>query len=320
MISCNGFLHEFFRRFTKGALMIRPYKQLIVTAAVFFLIAASPMTYIYNGPESSLDVRYSYQWEILRTALERTSRKYGPYRMKPSVTMSERRQVYELENATGRLTVMYLDSTPEHESALIPVRIPVDKNLVGYRIFLIRKDEQPKFSSIKSLADLRKFTFGLGSDWIDVPIYRANHFTVVTGSDYDGLFDMLINKRFDIFSRGANEIISEYEERKDRMPDLHIEETMMICYPAPMYFWFSRSPEGEALARRVREGMLSMIADGTYDKIFKTYYGRAIERLDLKNRKIFRINNPFLVPETPLKDKRLWFDPQTYDGSGRGMP
>jgi ABC-type amino acid transport substrate-binding protein len=298
--------------------MVRPYKQLIIAAAVFSLIslapsfAENPMTYIYNGPESSLDVRYSYQWEILRAALERTSKKYGPYRMTPSVTMSERRQVFELKNATGRLTVMYLDSTPEHERDLLPVRIPVDKNLVGYRIFLIRKEDQAKFRSIKSLADLKKFTFGLGSDWIDVRIFRANHFKVVTGSNYDGLFHMLINKRFDIFSRGANEVMEEYVERKSQMPDLQIEETMMLYYPAPMYFWFSRSQEGEALARRVREGMTGMIADGTYDKIFKTYYGRAIEGLDLKHRKIFRITNPFLVPETPLKDKRLWFYPQTY--------
>ena len=27
---------------------------------------------------------------------------------------------------------------------------------------------------------------------------------------------------------------------------------------------------------------------------------------------IFKIHNPFLGPETPLSDKRLWFDPATY--------
>jgi ABC-type amino acid transport substrate-binding protein len=296
--------------------MFRSCRWGIIVVFLFIIrvssIADTPMTYIYNGPESSLDVRYVYQWEILRTALERTTKKYGPYRMAPSVTMPERRQVFELKNASGKLTVMYLDTTPEHERDLLPVRIPVDKNLVGYRIFLIRKEDQAKFYSIKYLADLRKFIFGLGSDWIDVRIFRANHFKVVTGSNYDGLFNMLLNKRFDIFSRGANEIINEYEERKEQMPDLQIEERLMLCYPAPMYFWFSRSREGEALAARVREGMMSMIEDGTYDAIFRKYYGRAIERLDLKNRRIFRLTNPFLVPETPLGDKRLWFDPQTY--------
>jgi hypothetical protein len=34
---------------------------------------AQVMTYVYNAPESSLDVRYLYHWEILRMALERSS-------------------------------------------------------------------------------------------------------------------------------------------------------------------------------------------------------------------------------------------------------
>jgi len=37
-----------------------------------------------------------------------------------------------------------------------------------------------------------------------------------------------------------------------------------------------------------------------------------IERLHLKTRKAYRIDNPFLGPETPLADRRLWFDPTTY--------
>ena len=39
------------------------------------------MTYIHHAPESARDVRYVYQWEVLRTALEKTTPKWGPYRM-----------------------------------------------------------------------------------------------------------------------------------------------------------------------------------------------------------------------------------------------
>src|SRR5436305_9392017 len=112
------------------------------------------MTYIYNGPESQLDKRYEYHWEILKTALEKTTEKYGAYRMVPSGSMSERRQEQELKSASGKLTIMYLDTTPEREKALIPIRIPVDKNLVGCRVFLIRKEDQPKFDAVKTIDDL----------------------------------------------------------------------------------------------------------------------------------------------------------------------
>src|SRR4051794_33635770 len=82
-------------------------------------------TYIYHPPESALDVRYLYHWEILRTALEKTRPKWGPYRMVPSKPMTEQRQAFELKNATGKLTVMYLSTTPDFEKTLIPIRIPV---------------------------------------------------------------------------------------------------------------------------------------------------------------------------------------------------
>lgn len=286
-------------------------------ALLLFVIAvaanAQPvMTYVYHAPESSLDVRYLYHWEILRTALERTTPKWGAYRMVPSGFMTEQRQAFELKHATGKLTVMYLSTTPDFEKTLIPIRIPVDKNLGGYCVFLIRKDEQPRFTSVRSIDDLHRFTYGLGLGWIDVDILKAGRFKVVTGSSYDGLFEMLVHKRFDIFLRAATEVLDEYAQRQKALPALHIEDHILFYYPLPMYFWFPKTDEGRRLAARAEEGMRMMIADGTYDRIFDRYQRRKIEQLHLKRRRIFKIGNPFLGPETPFSDKRLWFDPQTY--------
>jgi len=272
---------------------------------------AQVMTYIYHAPESSLDVRYLYHWEILRTALERTTPKWGAYRMVPSGFMTERRQAFELKNATGKLSVMYLSTTPDFEQHLIPIRIPVDKNLGGYCVLLIRRDDQRRFANVRSLDDLRQFTYGLGLGWIDVEILKANGFRVVTGSSYDGLFEMLVNRRFDVFLRAATEVLDEYGKRKDSLP-LAIEDSLILYYPLPMYFWFPKTEQGRRLAARAEEGMWMMIADGTYDRIFDAYQRRKIEQLRLKERRIFRITNPFLGPPTPFGDKRLWFDPQTW--------
>jgi len=293
-------------------------RRTMLLAVLFSLIFATssyarkPMTYIYHAPESSLDVRYLYHWEILRTALQRTTPKWGAYRMVPSAFMTERRQAFELKNATGKLTVMYLSTTPDFEKNLIPIRIPVDKNLGGYCVFLIRRVDQPRFASVRSLDDLRRFTYGLGLGWIDVDILKADGFKVVTGSSYDGLFEMLIHKRFDIFLRAATEVLDEYGQRKKSLPALRIEDSIILYYPLPMYFWFPKTEEGRRLAARAEEGMRMMIADGTYDRIFDKYQRHKIEELHLKQRRIFRIDNPFLGPQTPFSDKQLWFDPQTY--------
>jgi ABC-type amino acid transport substrate-binding protein len=204
---------------------------------------------------------------------------------------------------------MYLGTTPELEKALVPVRIPVDKNLGGYMVFLIRKEDAGRFAAVKTVEDLKKFKIGQGLGWLDVDILRANGFNVVTGSNYDGLFDMLANGRFDAFSRAAVEILDEYRERHEKIPDLAIEQTFILYYPLPMYFWFSKNDDGERLAARAREGMMGMIEDGTYDRIFLKYQKWKIDALHLRERKIFRISNPLLGPETPFSDKRLWYDP-----------
>lgn len=285
---------------------------LLATSLTTALPPAKPMTYVYHPPESSLDVRYLYHWEILQTALEKTRPKWGPYAMVPSERMTEQRQAWELKNKTGKLTVMYLSTTPDFERNLIAVHIPVDRNLGGYCVFLIREGEQERFDRVQSLDDLRKFSYGLGLGWIDVAILQANHFKVVTGSSYDGLFEMLTNKRFDVFLRAAPEVLDEYDRRKDALKDLAIEKNIVFYYPLPMYFWFPKTEEGRRLAARAEEGMRMMIADGTYDRIFDKYQRSKIERLRLKDRRIFRIDNPFVGPETPLQDKRLWFDPKTY--------
>jgi ABC-type amino acid transport substrate-binding protein len=270
------------------------------------------MTYIHHPPESARDVRYAYQWEVLRSALEKTKPRWGPYRLVASEVMTERRQAYELRNATGKLTVMYLGTNPDFERELLPVHIPVDRNLGGYGIFLIRAGEQARFDAVRGLDDLKKFTYGLGLGWIDVEILRSNGFPVVTGSSYDGLFEMLVNRRFDVFPRGAVEILEEYERRKPELRDLRIEDGLILYYPLPMYFWFAKTGEGRRLAERTEAGMRTMLADGSYDEIFDRYQRSKIERLHLKTRTTYRIENPFLGPETPLADKQLWFDPKTY--------
>ena len=298
--------------------MALPYRSAALAALLGVTIAASvavpaqaPMAYVYNAPESAQDQRYLYQWEILRTALERTRAEYGAYTMTPAPRMTERRQALELEQASGRITVMYLGTIPEYERTLRPIRIPVDRNLGGYSLFLIRRGEQARFDAVRTLDDLRPFSFGLGQGWIDVDILRASRLRVVTGSNYEGLFEMLVHRRFDVFLRAAVEVLDEVRQRQPQLPDLEIERNLVLYYPLPMYFWFSKTAEGERLAARAEKGMRAMYADGTYLRIFDQYQRQKVLDLHLSTRRLIAIDNPFLRPETPFADRRLWFDPRS---------
>ncbi len=56
-------------------------------------------------------------------------------------------------------------------------------------------------------------------------------------------------------------------------------------------------------------GLEIMTKDGTFDRIFMKYKSETIDRVNLKSRKLFKIENPFLPEDTPLNRSELWFDP-----------
>ncbi|MEH6347204.1 MAG: amino acid ABC transporter substrate-binding protein [Bermanella sp.] len=292
---------------------INSYPCLLV--AVFLMLTPPPATsqdamrFIFHASESSLDTRYDYHWEVLRAALERTKASFGPYIMESAEYMNERRQIIELQKNDKKLTVIIRETSIKYEETLTPVRIPIDKGFIGYRVFLIKKENQSKFHNIANLNELKKFSIGQGIGWGDIAILEASDFKVVVGSNYQGLFGMLLRGRFDMFSRGVAEVIAEFQARAAEMPRLHIEETIALYYPLPTYFWFAKTRQGKLLADRVEKGMLEMIEDGSFDALFMKYHAHIIEWHKLNQRKIFRIDNPFLPVKTPFEDKRLWFYP-----------
>lgn len=265
--------------------------------------------FLLNGPESASDQRYDYHRRVLQAALEATRAESGGFALGNAPFMTESRQIAEMQRPDGLINTLVLDPTLELMRNLIPVRIPIDKGLLGYRVFLIRSEDQQRFSAVQTLDDLRKFNIGQGSDWSDVAIYRAAGFHVVTGVSYDGLFDMLIAKRFDAFGRGATEVLGEWNARRKESPSMAVEKDLLLYYPMPTYFWFPKTRQGMQKAERVERGMRKLVASGALDRMFKAEFGSLIDELRLKQRRIFRIPNPNLPQDGSLEDKRLWFDP-----------
>ena len=266
---------------------------------------ALQITY-FPAPESIDDTRFDYATELLKKALEKTVIPDGPFKMKSGGKMNVGRAFQFLEE--GRIVnVGWSSPTVEREEKFIPILIPINKGLLGYRVFLIKKQNREKFSSINTLQELKKLKVGQGHVWNDVEVFKANNFRVVTGPDYEGLFEMLSAERFDYFSRGINEAPKEYEERKDKFPNLFIEQRILLYYPWPKYFFTSKKTP--KLAERIERGLRIMIKDGSFEKHFMMHHKQDIERVNLKGRKLFKIHNPLLPPTAPVHQKELWFDP-----------
>lgn len=267
---------------------------------------------VYPRNISTDDSQYIYDYGLLRLALEKTMARYGPFEMHESqVAMNQARSEQEIVSGSGAINIFARSTSIEKETRMLPIRIPIDKGLISYRIFLIRAEDQPRFAAIETLDDLRKFSVGSFTTWADTNILRDGGFNVVTGDNYEGLFKMLVAERYDFFSRSVDEAYREYDERKDRLPGMSVEETILLYFPTTRYFFVQRSPAGERLARRIEDGFNAMIADGSFDAHFRQHKGPLIQRANLSQRRIFSIANPYLSPETPLERKELWYDALT---------
>lgn len=272
--------------------------------------AAEPDVIYYPRPLSKNDTRFDYHLSLLREALERTTPEYGPFEMKTAgIKMNQLRQIDLLQTGHPLLDVIIKPTSIERERILMPVRIPLEKGLLGWRIMLIRRADQDALARTQGLDDLKQYTIGQGLGWGDVKILRHNGLTVLEGNAYEGLFKMLLSNRFDLFPRGMGEAFDEWDTRHEALPGLHVEETILLHYPFARYFWTARTARGMRLNQRITKGLESMIQDGFFDALFNAHYGEIIRRGRLRNRTLINLQNPDLPPATPLGRKELWFDP-----------
>lgn len=263
---------------------------------------------ILDAPVSDIDKRNDYTNILLTQILQHTKAKYGPFRIDYAPTYMYRDRLFtELKRGTT-VNVTAKATRPDWEdSELLTLRIPVDKGITEYRISLIRTGDQEKFSHITNVEELKRLTLGVGHAWSTRQVFQALNFRYEAAADWEGLYKMLVAGRFDYFPRALSEVFVEYDDRKSSFPDMAIENSFMLYFPLPKYFFVS--PHTPRLAARIEEGFKAMIRDGSFDKLFLKYHQPLIDRADFCSRRIFRLPNPFLSEKTPLDKPEYWYDP-----------
>jgi hypothetical protein len=274
--------------------------------------AGPPDAFTYPRSESANDSQYLYDYELLRQALEATVPTHGIFELQPSArAMNQAQAGDEIANGSGGANVFARSTSAQHERQFLPVRIPIDKGLVSWRVFLVRADMEDQFAAVRTLQELKGYSVGSFTTWADTAILRSAGFKVVTGDSYEGLFRMLVDRRFDCFSRSADEAYREFDERRARLPDMRVEQKLLLYFPTTRYFFLRRGAEGQRLAQRIEAGLDSMIRSGAFDAHFTRYKAALITRAHLRTRRAFRIDNPFMSPETRalLKSRpELWYE------------
>lgn len=262
--------------------------------------------YIIDLNSSKTEFNNSHVLRLLKAALEASRPRYGAYEVEIS-TLRVQRDRLMVEMRKGQAVNLSAQVTSvEWERELIPVRIPVDKGLSGYRISLIDGREQEAFSKVRTLAQLKAMSLGAGRQWSSTAVFAQAGFDVVGGATTAGLHRMLAAHRFQHFPRAIDEALYERDEYAPAFPQLAVERSLVIYMPLPRYFFIGGQPR---LAQRLEYGLQLLIADGRFDQIFHEFYDGLIEKVALRKRRLFRLDNPLLPPQAPLANKAYWYDP-----------
>jgi ABC-type amino acid transport substrate-binding protein len=287
------------------------YSQVFLFSALALLLTIScvadaqsssdKIEVIYPGSESTegKDQRTIFFIKLLKVILAQSTKSY---RVQASALgLTSARQVQMVR--TGEIDVVWITTNTEGAEDLMPIEIPLDKGLIGWRLFLINKEDQPLFSAVKSIEDLRKIPLGQVQYWHDTQILLANQFHVVATPAYATTFKMLKRKRFLYFPRSMSEIWNEQENEKN--DGIVVEKDLLIQYPIT-YFYYVRKGN-ITLANDIKSGFEKIIQNGTYEQLFQEYNRQYIENTDLARRRIFKLDNPYLVEDAYIKYKDFWF-------------
>lgn len=281
--------------------------KLIFLLVLFaFASQARERVVVYSWPKSmQSDKRGDYPVALLQLALLKSGM---PIRSAASdFVMSQHRTLKQLESNKG-IDVVWTMTNPLREAQLRPIRIPIDRGLIGWRLLAIRQQDANLFQQLPSAQALRTLLTVQGSDWPDYLILQGNGFKVTPSQHFDGMYAMLSGGRVQYFARSATEIWLELAAENTRAATLQVAPRWVLHYPAALYF-FVRKQDDE-LARAIESGLETAIADGSMNQLFLQHFQQVIEQSAFEQREIIELHNAELPSETPLQRPELWFDPK----------
>jgi hypothetical protein len=240
-----------------------------------------------------------YPFSLLKLALSYSDK---PIQAELSKHVMLQRRAFAQMSQGKFFDVVATMTSIEREKDFLPIRFPILKGLIGWRLPLINSSDPDIFKSVTDLQGMQEFIAGQMHDWPDIPILKSNGLQVYPGSNYDGLFKMLSRSRIDYFPRSIAEIWIELGMNQDKT--IMVDTNILLYYPTAYYFFVRK--DNEALAEEIEKGLEAALKDGSFDKLFNQYYRTAMERSNIKDRKVFVLKNSFLPEKTPLSRKELW--------------
>lgn len=279
-------------------------KNFFIIMSILFSILNAEEVYTLKYPLTSVNKeRDSFQLDLIKFLMNKMNAKYKIESTTQIFTQA--RIISELKQG-NLINIHWMGTSAQLEKDFNVLRFPIYRGLLGHRIFIINKNDQKLFNNIQTLEDLQKFKGAQGIGWSDIAILETSGLEQ-HAAKYENIFNM-INKggRVSYFSRGLNEAFGEVESRENILPNLKVEDNIVLVYPFSMFLFINKS--NEKLYTILKSGFEKAYEDGSFLEFFYSHpkIVESIKKSNLDKRLRIEIPNPFLTPDTLNIDNIYW--------------
>lgn len=262
----------------------------------------------FTPPQAKEDVSHDYLFQVLKLGLEKSVAEFGPFKVEFMPVSLGQAQVLQLLDIEGVLDVVASAPTTEREIQFRPARVPLFMGLLGYRMMIIRPEDEAKFKAITSPKQLKAMRACQGSSWPDADIMEADGYQIVRIDEFREMYEYMRTGRCDYFPRAITEGYGELESHNNDFPDnpLVAFDDILIHYTVPLYFFTSHRQF--ELSERIELGLTRAIKDGSLEQLMKTHpVSKVVFPLSKwQHATIFEIINPDQLKTLRLYRQYLW--------------
>lgn len=198
----------------------------------------------------------------------------------------------------------------EEDPNLTVIPFPIMRGVVGYRVCFSHPDLSGKLNNVDGIDSLKDLMFGVGEEWFDKEIMNFNDlkntsvgYYFLVNQQINSLYEMAALKRIDIFCRGINEVIQEYD-RHPAIKKLVLNKSFALRYDMPFFLYVHN--ENQALKERLFKGLDIIFNNGVFDKLWKSEFQKSIDFVEMDKRKVIPIRNSESVIKFDVYAKYLY--------------
>jgi hypothetical protein len=251
--------------------------------------STTPMIVRYYD-RGTKDSRHAYKFELIARIMEATRTEYGEYTLAPfGDEPSDKRQAMLISEGKILNLLWATPGTVIARADVISIPVDILRGLLGYRVCLINPANFPDTATLQSPKSL---SIAQGLNWADNQVYHHNDLHTKQAASFEALFEMLAAKRYECLPLGSNEVVHTWRYYKTAFPFLAVEPNILIYYDHPIYLYVSK--QFPLLAERVELGLKKLQHSGEFDRLFQQYHAADVAQLNLRQRKVFCLQSPYL--------------------------